>query len=781
MSWEDALDKVRCLNDEYWAAAATLKEVDVGLKVAEAFEAALALLGDPDAGSWAAAQAAAAAPEAFYEELADLGVFGASHASLRRARRLLASIGPLEDLLEAVEPAAPPPAPEPKAAPSAGRAARRSPAGARAKAQPPPPPRPRPRPRPGSEAAFALAVLVEAALAARESGERPRLPQAEEGDGGGDAVFAERCRRCEWPRVQFKELHSHWQAALMNGRKTTVLVCEPDRWQYAAVLACLQRRGCEVVDMTQLQLRFSLAKTLTLAQARAELAVVVRQAAVEGRRVVLNFHDVLHSAHHWVDEAEGLPRGLFGGGADVQMPGVDEVHDDFQLFILVEMPLWRAKEQLPSALPEFAAALTLCIDTTSLPSPARLEEVARSQSSQAPGLRSAMRLMSLPSSASQVSGLFRQYDLDRNGSLSAEELASLLQRLQPDFSLAMIDRIVREVAPGEDGTISFEDFVLWTMRAGTESPPPPPVLQRDISVDRDLAEAVGDEAPEQPTSPSAVPAQDIIINAEEFEYIESFGEDWESRWNLGPVTTGPEGQTVRTDLIRFRHTERPVNAPPNKRKPCLELKGGADRTWCTGMWTSFEPLIRPTEVEFYFIVDGKVDVQNAVFVFTETPIEGGSLLQCRPGVYFACRLGMQLVGNGMHHIGAGRLTNDTWNRVQLRIDWDAKEIISQVDGGRLHGLKSPRVSPFCDTTCRGFGYLYIFNMDVYAVTWLHSLRVKQGTFVPIDAAARKRVLERAYFSERAGRNTRPDGEVEAGADEDEESDEEGNFAANVEE
>ena len=45
--------------------------------------------------------------------------------------------------------------------------------------------------------------------------------------------------------------------------------------------------------------------------------------------------------------------------------------------------------------------------------------------------------------------------------------------------------------------------------------------------------------------------------------------------------------------------------------------GGAANAPCTGIWTSFKPLIRPTEVEFEFTVNGKVDMPNACLVFTE--------------------------------------------------------------------------------------------------------------------------------------------------------------------
>lgn len=41
----------------------------------------------------------------------------------------------------------------------------------------------------------------------------------------------------------------------------------------------------------------------------------------------------------------------------------------------------------------------------------------------------------------------------------------------------------------------------------------------------------------------------------------------------------------------------------------------------TGAMTTARPLIRPTEVEFEFTVNGKVDMPNACVVFTERPFE----------------------------------------------------------------------------------------------------------------------------------------------------------------
>lgn len=56
---------------------------------------------------------------------------------------------------------------------------------------------------------------------------------------------------------------------------------------------------------------------------------------------------------------------------------------------------------------------------------------------------------------------------------------------------------------------------------------------------------------------------------------------------------------------------------PKDAKNCLQLMGGAANAPRTGIWTSFKPLIRPTEVEFEFTVNGKVDMPNACLVFTE--------------------------------------------------------------------------------------------------------------------------------------------------------------------
>ncbi|CAE8589987.1 unnamed protein product, partial [Polarella glacialis] len=101
-----------------------------------------------------------------------------------------------------------------------------------------------------------------------------------------------------------------------------------------------------------------------------------------------------------------------------------------------------------------------------------------------------------------------------------------------------------------------------------------------------------------------------------------------------------------------------------KAKSCDDVCRGAPNSPCTGIWTSFSPLIRPTEVEFEFTMNGRVDLPNACVVFTEKPFEG-ALPDCKVGVQFTVRGGMQLCGGGGNLVrisNDGKIQNDKWNK-----------------------------------------------------------------------------------------------------------------------
>merc|ERR1712061_382966 len=170
----------------------------------------------------------------------------------------------------------------------------------------------------------------------------------------------------------------------------------------------------------------------------------------------------------------------------------------------------------------------------------------------------------------------------------------------------------------------------------------------------------------------------------------------------------------------------------------MQLVGGVPNAPCTGIWTAFKPLIRPTEVEFEFTINGKVDLPNACVVFTQKPFEG-ALPDCKVGVQFVVRGGMQLCGGGGSLIkisNDGKIQPDKWNKVIMQIDWHEKHVVGQVDTRGKGYAPAIQTVPFRDTTCEGFGFLYIYNTDVQGTCWFHSLRVKQAEgAVPLDTDA----------------------------------------------
>ncbi|CAJ1371138.1 unnamed protein product [Effrenium voratum] len=240
-------------------------------------------------------------------------------------------------------------------------------------------------------------------------------------------------------------------------------------------------------------------------------------------------------------------------------------------------------------------------------------------------------------------------------------------------------------------------------------------------------------------------SEDPGINSEDFEYLENFGPDWEERWSLGPADQDENGKEIRKGLITAKLVKYPAN--PKDAKSCLQLMGGATNAPCTGIWTSFSPLIRPTEVEFEFTMNGKVDMPNACVVFTEKPFEG-ALPDCTVGLQFTVRGGMQLCGGGGNLVrisNDGKIQNDKWNKVLMQIDWTDKVVVAQVDTRGKGYAPAIQTVPFRDPSCMGFGALFIYNTDTQATCWFTSLRVKQSKDMLLDTdalAARRDLAER---------------------------------------
>merc|ERR1712061_200673 len=98
------------------------------------------------------------------------------------------------------------------------------------------------------------------------------------------------------------------------------------------------------------------------------------------------------------------------------------------------------------------------------------------------------------------------------------------------------------------------------------------------------------------------------------------------------------------------------------------------------------------------------------------------------GIHFCVRGGMQLSGGGGTLVkisNDGKIQNDKWNKVLLKIDWKDKVVVGQVDTRGKGYAPAIQTVPFRDASCEGFGYVYIFNTDMQATCWFHSLRLRQ--------------------------------------------------------
>lgn len=250
-----------------------------------------------------------------------------------------------------------------------------------------------------------------------------------------------------------------------------------------------------------------------------------------------------------------------------------------------------------------------------------------------------------------------------------------------------------------------------------------------------------------PAAPAQA-AEGPVMNSQEFEWREAFGEDYTQRWSRGPNTQAEDGKPIRQALINAILTKYPSN--PKESRPCLQLVGGQANAPCTGIWTSFAPLIRPTEIEFEFTMNGKVDMPNACVVLTEKAFDS-SLPDAIVGLQFMARGGMQLVGGtgGIVRISNdGKIKNDKYSKVLLKIDWNEKVVIGQVDSTGRGYAPAMQTVPFRDARCEGFSHLYIYNTDVQATCWFSWLRVKQGPQEYMDDGVREGLDARAYFRER---------------------------------
>eukprot|EP00927_Polykrikos_kofoidii_P034479 TRINITY_DN29255_c0_g1_i1.p1 TRINITY_DN29255_c0_g1~~TRINITY_DN29255_c0_g1_i1.p1 ORF type:complete len:770 (+),score=140.61 TRINITY_DN29255_c0_g1_i1:244-2553(+) len=564
--------------------------------------------------------------------------------------------------LRAETPCSPPASPTPKVKAKAGARGKAAPS-AKAAAKPPPPP-------PGAKAAFALAQLVEALITAR-SDKPPAFPMV-------------------WPTVPFSQLYARLQQAFL-GRQSACIVCPHHSAAHAAMRLC-ERSGALVCNVAALQLRVSLSKTLQLEGAIGELGGHIKDAVLGGKRLVLMLGPAPPNLRFFCD-SKRVPIQVFDAEKNQELADamdLKSVTEGFHTVVIVTMSQARAEKQLKKMVPLFDEMAVLILDPATLPAPGALDAEAAPRLR--PGkLRSALALLALP----------------------PEDAATVTAVPAAGAAAAPADstKAVGGVVPAAAAKASAS-------AAGVGG----------AAVKASSAAAASSVQTAMSAVPAAAQLEDIDapgVNKEEFEWFEKFDSSWETRWSRGPATSDENGKEIRTSLIKTDLINWPSN--PKDARPCLQLMSGAPAAPCTGIWTSFEPLCRPTEVEFEFTMNGKIDLQNACVLFTENPYEG-ALPECKVGVHFTVRGGMQLVGGSQNIVrisNDGKVHNEKWNKVLLKIDWDERCLYGQVDTRGKGYAPAVQTVPFRDATCQGFGYLYIYNMDTQGTCWFSWLRVKQ--------------------------------------------------------
>eukprot|EP00746_Dinoflagellata_sp_MGD_P066730 gnl/MRDRNA2_/MRDRNA2_27607_c0_seq1.p1 gnl/MRDRNA2_/MRDRNA2_27607_c0~~gnl/MRDRNA2_/MRDRNA2_27607_c0_seq1.p1 ORF type:complete len:698 (+),score=176.80 gnl/MRDRNA2_/MRDRNA2_27607_c0_seq1:99-2192(+) len=321
-----------------------------------------------------------------------------------------------------------------------------------------------------------------------------------------------------------------------------------------------------------------------------------------------------------------------------------------------------------------------------------------------------------------------------------QEVASVIgiSAIQPDFQVIIVCMMSKVQAEEElpKRIPAFEEMAVMILEP--KSVPKLEDLKAGDGAEPTMRSALWLLATAPPDPPiSEEPGPLVTWNTEEFEFKEEFDEDWEKRWFKGPATVDCAGKPIKETLISGLIVKYPAN--PQVSKQCFQIMGGIKDSHCTGFYTTFDPPIRPTEVEFEFTMNGKVDMVNACILFTEKPFEG-ILPDTKVGLHFAVRGGMQLSGGGGNLVkisNDGKIKNDQWNKCIIKLDWDKKVTVGQVDtSGKGKGyLAAIQTVPFRDEDCKAFGYCYIYNTDMQACSWFSWIRIKQEANFVMDTKA----------------------------------------------
>eukprot|EP00397_Hematodinium_sp_SG-2012_P026527 GEMP01027794.1.p1 GENE.GEMP01027794.1~~GEMP01027794.1.p1 ORF type:complete len:362 (+),score=79.92 GEMP01027794.1:946-2031(+) len=249
-----------------------------------------------------------------------------------------------------------------------------------------------------------------------------------------------------------------------------------------------------------------------------------------------------------------------------------------------------------------------------------------------------------------------------------------------------------------------------------------------------------------------------------FEFITDFSTpQWEEKWLFGPNVTDHNGKPIKPTLLHRNNVKYPSH--PKDAKQCMELIGGLPNVPCTGIYAIFSPLIRPTEVEFEFTLQGRFDIANACVVFTQYPFDG-ILPDTRVGLQFCVRGGMVLAAGGGNMVrisNDGKILHDKWQKVRIQIDWNRKVLVGQVDSQGKGYTIGMQTCPFRDDACEGFGAVYIFNQESVGTSWWHSLRIIQDPDASqIDTAGLDARAELAKSIEQRGYQRAVDDDMKVG-------------------
>jgi hypothetical protein len=148
---------------------------------------------------------------------------------------------------------------------------------------------------------------------------------------------------------------------------------------------------------------------------------------------------------------------------------------------------------------------------------------------------------------------------------------------------------------------------------------------------------------------------------------------------------------------------------------------------------------------------GKADMGHAYVLMCGEPFkaDGGSITDCKVGpqfCVFAKGGGMVLAAGAGNLVKVGGIPKyDKFCKVRIQIDWAKKQILAQTDMSDKNKGYEPAIqtAEFRDQDCDGIRAIYLYNMEVQALSWWRWIKVHQDANATVEIS--EGMNSRAYL------------------------------------